>query len=152
MVWRFELWSSRFLQNIDWYWSVKLQHTEHWLILKCQTTTHTHNPENHKMKLQIILFFQMKPTRCTLLLSIFISTSLHVSGNYVPIIRRNCIYATLVFFTLEQEDSYCLSWFGLGARHFITWLRIPGVCCIVALCVFVFLHAGISVLDLACSR
>ena len=33
--------------------------------------------------------FQMKPTRCTLLLSIFISTSLHVSGNYVPIIRRN---------------------------------------------------------------
>ena len=25
--------------------------------------------------------FQMKPTRCTLILSIFISTSLHVSGN-----------------------------------------------------------------------
>ena len=45
--------------------------------------------------------FQMKPTRCTLLLSIFVSTSLHVSGNYVPIIRRTyCIYATLVFFTL----------------------------------------------------
>ena len=45
--------------------------------------------------------FQMKPTRCTLLLSIFISTSLHVLGNYVPIIRRTyCIYATLVFFTL----------------------------------------------------
>ena len=43
----------------------------------------------------------MKPTRCTLLLSIFISTSLHVSGNYVPIIRRTCCtYATLVFFTL----------------------------------------------------
>ena len=44
--------------------------------------------------------FRMKPTRCTLLLSIFISTSLHVSGNYlyVPIIRRTyCIYATLVF-------------------------------------------------------
>jgi len=42
----------------------------------------------------------MKPTRCTLLLSIFISTSLHISGNYVPIIRRiYCIYATLVFFT-----------------------------------------------------
>ena len=32
--------------------------------------------------------FQMKPTRCTLLLSIFISTSIHVWGNYVPIIRR----------------------------------------------------------------
>jgi len=45
--------------------------------------------------------FQMKPTRCTLLLSIFISASLHVSGNYVPIVRRTyCINATLVFFTL----------------------------------------------------
>ena len=45
--------------------------------------------------------FQMKPTGCTPLLSIFISTSLHVSGNYVPIIRRTyCIYATLIFFTL----------------------------------------------------
>jgi len=31
--------------------------------------------------------FEMKPTRCTLLLGIFISTSVHVSGNYVPIIR-----------------------------------------------------------------
>ena len=40
--------------------------------------------------------FRMKPTRCTLLLSTFISTSVHVSGNYVPIIRRNfCIHATL---------------------------------------------------------
>ena len=45
--------------------------------------------------------FQMKPTRCTLLLSRFISTSLYVSGKCVPIIRRTyCIYATLVFFTL----------------------------------------------------
>jgi len=42
----------------------------------------------------------MSPTRCTLL-NIFISTSLHVSDSYVPIIRRTyCIYATLVFFTL----------------------------------------------------
>jgi hypothetical protein len=42
--------------------------------------------------------FQMKPNSCTLLLSIFISTSLHVLGNYVPIIRTTyCIYATLVF-------------------------------------------------------
>ena len=32
-------------------------------------------------------FFKMKPTRCTLLLSVFISTYLHVLGNYVPIIR-----------------------------------------------------------------
>ena len=48
-----------------------------------------------------IIFLQMKPTRCTLLLSIFISTSLHVSGNYVPVIRKTyCTYATLVFFTL----------------------------------------------------
>jgi len=46
--------------------------------------------------------FKTKPTRCTLLLSIFISTSVHVSGNYVPIIRRTyCIYATLVgYFSL----------------------------------------------------
>jgi len=45
--------------------------------------------------------FQMKPTMCTLLLNIFISTNLHVSGNYVPIVRRTyCICATLVFFTL----------------------------------------------------
>ena len=45
--------------------------------------------------------FHMKPVRCTLLLSIFISTSLHVSGNYVPTIRRTyCIYVTMVFFTL----------------------------------------------------
>jgi len=45
--------------------------------------------------------FQMKPTRFTLLLSIFISTSLHISGNYLPIIWRTyCIYATLVFFVL----------------------------------------------------
>ena len=45
--------------------------------------------------------FQMKPTRCTILFSIFISTFVHVSGNYVPIIRRIfSIYATLVFFTL----------------------------------------------------
>ena len=37
---------------------------------------------------------------CTPLLSIFISASVHVSGNYVPIIRRtHCIYETLVFFT-----------------------------------------------------
>jgi len=44
--------------------------------------------------------FQMKPSRCTLL-SVFISTSLHVSGNYIPIIMRTyCMYATLVFFTL----------------------------------------------------
>ena len=38
---------------------------------------------------------------CTLFLSIFISTSLHVSVNYMPIIRRTyCVYALLVFFAL----------------------------------------------------
>ena len=47
------------------------------------------------------LLFQMKPTRCPLILGIFISASVHVSGNYVSIIRRTwCIYVTLVFFTL----------------------------------------------------
>jgi len=41
------------------------------------------------------IFFQMKPSRCTLLLSIFISTYVHVSDNYVSIIRRTyCIYTT----------------------------------------------------------
>ena len=54
------------------------------------------------------MFFQMKPTRCTLLLSIFISTSLHVSGNYVPIIRRNyCIYGTLVGTAVAQWLRCC---------------------------------------------
>jgi len=43
----------------------------------------------------------MNPTSCTLILSIFISNSLHVSDNYVPIIRRTyCTYETLVFFIL----------------------------------------------------
>ena len=59
--------------------------------------------------------FKMKPTRCTLLLSIFISTSVHVSGNYVPIIRRTyCIYATLVFFTLYGWLSGLLVGMRLG--------------------------------------
>ena len=41
-----------------------------------------------------------------ILLSIFISISLHVSGNYVPIIRRTfCIYATLVFCTLYVQSA-----------------------------------------------
>ena len=45
----------------------------------------------------------MKPTRCTLLLSIFISNSLHVSCNYMSIIRTTySICATLVFVTLHE--------------------------------------------------
>ena len=60
------------------------------LIIMC------HNYRNKTSK--VWAFFQMKPNRCTLILSIFISTSVHVSGNCVPIIRRNyCIYATLFF-------------------------------------------------------
>jgi len=56
-------------------------------------------------KSQILLsecnLFRIKPTRCTLLLSIIISTSVHFSGNYVHIIRRIYrIYATLVVFVL----------------------------------------------------
>ena len=57
----------------------------------------------------------MKPTRCTLLLSTFISNSLRVSGNWVPIIRRTyCIYATLVFFTLYGWLS--------GLHYFLVYL------------------------------
>ena len=50
--------------------------------------------------------FQMKPTRCTLLLRIFFSTSVHVSGNYVPIIRRTyCIYATLAVWSAAADQT-----------------------------------------------
>jgi len=72
------------------------------------TSINTHRSQEYTR--QILCFvartslynrFQMKPKRFTLILSIFISKSLHVSGYYVPIIRRTyCIYATLVFFTL----------------------------------------------------
>jgi len=68
-----------------------------------QTSCHktANNPEQFLLQTTAYHLFQIKPTRCTLLLSIYISTSLHVSCNYVPIIRRTyCIYATLVFFTL----------------------------------------------------
>ena len=55
----------------------------------------------------------MKPSRCTLILSIFISTSPNVSGNCVPIITRTyCINATLVFFNLYG----CLSGLLVGMR------------------------------------
>jgi len=50
--------------------------------------------------------FQYKPTGCTILRGIFISTSLHVSGNYVPIIRRTyCICATLVWVAAWSADQ-----------------------------------------------
>jgi len=45
----------------------------------------------------------MKRTGCTLLFSVFISTSVHVLGNYVPIIGRSYyVYAILVFFVLYE--------------------------------------------------
>ena len=51
---------------------------------------------------------------CTIL-GIFISTSLHVSANYVPIIRITyCIYATLVFFTVYE-------WL-FGLHYFLVYL------------------------------
>ena len=50
--------------------------------------------------------FQMKPTGLTLLLGIFISTSVHVSGNYVPIIRRTyCLCATLVWVAVRKTPD-----------------------------------------------
>ena len=68
----------------------------------------------------IINIFQMKPSRSTLLLSVFISTSVHVSDNYVPIVRRTyCIYATLVFFTLYGWLSGLqTSWSGIRVAGF----------------------------------
>ena len=42
------------------------------------------------------------PAKCTLFLSIFISNSLHVSGNYVSIIRRAySIYATIFIYLFQ---------------------------------------------------
>jgi len=64
--------------------------------------------------------FQIKPTRCTLLLSIFISSSLHVSGNCVPIIKRTyCIYATLVFSLCVGGSLFC--WLGWDCGGAVGW-------------------------------
>ena len=92
----------------------------------------------------------MKPARCTILLCIFISTSVHVSGNYVPIIRRTCcIYATLVFFTLYGWLSGLL----VGMSIFIsTSIHVSGnyvpiirrTCCIYATLVFFTLYGWLS--------
>ena len=84
-----------------------------------------------------MIFFQMKPARFTLFLSIFISTSLHVSGNYVPIIRRTyCIYETLVFFALygvavwSADQTSCkhslvlLRKGEIFARNMSSWLKL----------------------------
>ena len=54
---------------------------------------------------------QLRCARCTLIVSIFISTSLHVSGNCVPIISRiYCIYATLVFFRYIWVAVWSAGW------------------------------------------
>ena len=72
--------------------------------------------------------FQMKPTSCVLLISIFISTSVHVSGNYVPIIRRTyCIYATLVFFTLRGWLSGRLVGMRFCTFYCTSWTRQPPI-------------------------
>jgi len=85
------------------------------MIVRVHTHTHTHTHTYIYIYIYVYIYanacmnrhenssslFQMKPTGCKLLLSIFISNSLHVSGNYVPIIRRTyCIRAILVFFTV----------------------------------------------------
>jgi len=63
--------------------------------------TQKSNPEGN-----YVICIKWSPTRCTLLLSIFISTSLHVSGNYVTIIRRTyCIYETLVWVAVWSTDQ-----------------------------------------------
>ena len=52
-------------------------------------------------KKDLFHLLQRKTNTCTLILSIFISISLHVSDNSMSIIRRTyCIYGTLVFFTV----------------------------------------------------
>jgi len=66
----------------------------------------------------------MQPTRCKLRLSTFVSTSLHVLGNYVPIIRIiYCINATLVFFTLYGWLSGLL----VGMSHPYQLTRQPPI-------------------------
>ena len=87
-----------------------LNHGPRWHYMNYRTESSYNNLHPQKFQNFILCIFdraflynpfQMKPITCTLLLSIFISTSLRVSGNYVPIIRRTyCIYATLVFVTL----------------------------------------------------
>jgi len=52
----------------------------------------------------------MKATRCTLLLGVFVSTSLHVSVKYVTINRRNCcVYMRVI-------KSRKMRWAGHVAR------------------------------------
>jgi len=76
--------------------------------------------------------FQMKPTGCTLL-SIFISTSVHVSGICVPIISRiYCICATLEFFTLEQVDSFKNYKVLCSLLSIVVWMTCQAFCHVAA--------------------
>jgi hypothetical protein len=53
------------------------------------------------LTVRLCTILKINPTRCIILLSIFISLPYRFWGNHVPIIRKNyCIYTTLVFVTL----------------------------------------------------
>ena len=94
--------STILLADPETRWDTTIQLCCRWysnLLPKSSARSRQYNPYSYDRNVEL---FQMKPTRCTLLLGIFISTSLHVSGNYVPIIRRTyCTYATLIFSTLH---------------------------------------------------
>jgi len=71
-----------------------------------------------QLRSSLISLFQMKPTRCTLRFSMFISTSLHVSGNYVPIIRRTYrIYATLAVWSAAADQTATLTQWKIPVSH-----------------------------------
>jgi len=79
------------------------------LLISCVLLTHfLVNQIGITFSIDLLYYpFQMKPTGWTLVLSIFISTSVHVSGNCVTIIRRTYfIYATQLFFVLGQVVNF----------------------------------------------
>jgi len=99
------LWSRSYESGCgDVDWNQMVQDRDQWRILvntEIWNISAFINGSKYFAHCPLFALFQMKLTRCILLPSIFISTSLHVSGNYVSIIRRTyCIYATLVYFTL----------------------------------------------------
>ena len=84
-----------------WY-SMILQALPFWVVLKVLTASYARIASKKWMDVQTFLCFVdraslynlVNRTWCTIFLVCFFS--LHVSGNYVPIIRRNnCTYATL---------------------------------------------------------
>jgi len=79
------------------------------------------------------IFFKWSQLGAHYFLVIFISNSLHVSGNYAPIIRRtDCIYATLLFSSCmggclvccSRPDSY-LSWAWRSPQVAVTVSLMP---------------------------